>query len=99
MKKLEDVLLNINKMTNRKSIDFLRYAVNLFSNCNESFNQEHTAEELLKIADCMQRSEYDILPDRWTHAQLYQAIDFGEVPNWEETPQGLQAVYKAIYKY
>lgn len=70
-------------MGNRKGIDLLRYAVKLFESNNESINQRFSAEELLRIADCMQKCEWDIWPDQWTERQLQECIQFGIVPQWE----------------
>ncbi len=71
-------------MSNRKGIELLRYAVKLFNDCNETFNQRFTGTQLLTIADCMQRCEWDIYPDQWTERQVQECIQFGMVPKWED---------------
>lgn len=67
----------------RKGIDLLRYAAHLFDQCNETSNQRQSAEELLRIADACQRSEWDYYPDQWTLRQTKEAIR-GIVPDWKE---------------
>lgn len=63
-------------------IERLRRMVNLFNNCNESFNTRFTIEELVKLGDAYQRSEWDIPPDEWTERQIRDAIDKGRAPTW-----------------
>ncbi len=69
-------------------IELLRYSVRLLDSCLETFNQKYSAEELLKIAEMMQKSEWDIYPDAWTARQVKEALK-GVVPQWtdEQTPK------------
>jgi len=55
-------------------IDQLREAVRLFSHCRESFNQLFTPTELMLLYAAYKRSEWDIAPDRWTEAEVSQAL-------------------------
>jgi hypothetical protein len=63
-------------------IDALRAAVRAFGNCNETFNQKHSAENLLKIHAAWKRAEWDIYPDQWTSYQISKAL-VGDVPQWD----------------
>lgn len=73
---------------NRTGIALVRYAVNLFSYCNESFNENYSAVELLKIADACQKSSWDIAPDHWDERQISECINLGAVPDWKENDNG-----------
>lgn len=73
----------------RLGIDELRLLVSNLNACNETFNQEHTAEELLKIGRALWASEWDILPDAWTAQQVQAAIDHGTVPTWSDGEHAL----------
>lgn len=77
----------------RKGISLIRYAYHLFDRCNESVNQLFTADELLRIASACERSAWDLYPDQWAPRQLEEAATEGVIPQWEETPRGLVAVY------
>lgn len=64
-------------------IDKLRKVVNLLNQCNETFNQKFTVEELIKLADICFNSNYDFLPDQYTGRQLYEAIKYNRTPTWD----------------
>lgn len=64
-------------------IDELRAARNIFSYCNETFNQRFTTEELLAIAKAHRAAAWDFLPDTWTDQQIAEALR-GIVPEWDE---------------
>jgi hypothetical protein len=64
-------------------IDELRAARNIFSYCNETFNQRFTTEELLAIAKAHRAAAWDFLPDTWTDQQIADALR-GIVPEWDE---------------
>lgn len=66
----------------RFGIDELRGAVALFGNCNESFNQLHTAEDLVKLWRAYKASEWDFAPDVWTKRQVEEALA-GKAPEWD----------------
>lgn len=68
-------------------IDELRRAVRLFGNCNETFNTEHTAENLLKIYRAYHACGWDITPDDWTPEQVMGAT-IGMVPEFAESKLG-----------
>lgn len=82
-------------MKHKTGIELVRYAARLFDYCNETFNQQYSAEELLKIADACQKSEYDFLPDTWEDRQIKEAIA-GKVPRWREVVRKLDS-YEAVY--
>lgn len=63
-------------------IDDLRYAVNLFNQCNETFLQRWPADDLLKIAIAHRASGWDIYPDQWTARQLREATTLRRPPQW-----------------
>lgn len=69
------------------TIETLRLAVNLFSNCSEGFNQQFTAAELIRIYCAYKASGWDITPDRWEARQVADAL-VGIAPQWtaDETP-------------
>lgn len=68
----------------RKSIDLLRYAVRLFDNCNETFNQKYSDQELLKIATAHQKTEWDYYPDQWAPRQLQELLNLGKDPKFDD---------------
>lgn len=70
----------------------LRRAVNLLDSNKEDFNEEYTAEELLKIVRACWLSEWDVMPDEWTQSQVEAAIAHGTPPQFEELATGLHAV-------
>lgn len=80
---------------NRAGVSLLRYAAQLFDQCNEGVNQLFTAEELLRIASACERTGWDMLPDQWTPRQLQEAAARGRIPEWRETSGDLVAVYYA----
>lgn len=89
---------------NRKwdGIDQLRTAVRLFANCNESFNQQFTAEELLTLWRAYRDCGWDIAPDAWTPRQVREALA-GKVPKWQPRderptydPAPLTSVYQLV---
>ena len=55
-------------------IEALRQAVNLFSNCTESFNERWTPAELLALFEAYARSDWDIPPDQWTEEEIADAL-------------------------
>jgi hypothetical protein len=63
-------------------IDTLRKAVNVFNNCNESFNDAWTAEQLLAIYRAYQKCGWDITPDQWEPWQVQDALQ-GKAPIWD----------------
>jgi hypothetical protein len=65
-------------------IEELRGAVRLFSNCNETFNQRYTAEQLLQLYRAYKLCRWDFTPDRWHPKQVFHAISLGVVPEWNE---------------
>lgn len=66
-------------------IDLLRISVNIFNNCNETFNQKFTMEELCKIVKAHLNSKWDIYPDDWSKEQIKAALENGTSPDWIET--------------
>jgi len=81
-------------MSNRKGIELIRYATHMLSSCNETFNMSFTAEQLLTIADAVQRCGWDFYPDQWTEQQVQDCIQFGIVPEWKEENGRYIPVYK-----
>ncbi len=81
---------------NRNAIDLLRYAVNLYDQCNESFNQSFKSPiDLIRLADVCQRMDWDVYPDQLSERQIQEAINFGTIPDFKELPNGyLKAIYK-----
>ncbi len=69
---------------NESGIEKLRRVVKLFDYCNESFNTTWTIEELLKLADTCWKSGWDFFPDQYTERQLYEALKWGILPQWDE---------------
>lgn len=64
-------------------IDELRHMVRNFNDCNETFNQQYTIEQLLQIHRMWMESGWDIYPDRWTERQLKEALE-GTPPSWDD---------------
>lgn len=63
-------------------IEELRRAVCLFNNCNEGFNQQFGAEQLIIIYRAYKACGWDITPDRWEWWQVRDAL-MGLVPQWD----------------
>jgi len=80
----------------KKGIDLVRYAVHLLDRCKESVNQRFNAEQLLTIADCCQRSEWDMYPDQWTDRQLQECVQFGKTPQWHEVNDKIVPKYSIL---
>lgn len=72
-------------------IDGLRSMVNLFNNCNETFNQRFTIEDLVKLYKAYKASEWDIPPDQWTEFQVRAALKYGTPPEWDENENPIEA--------
>jgi len=70
---------DIKKMS---GVDQLRAAVRLFNNCNETFNQKFTPEELMKLWRGYKLCEWDITPDDWTHGQVRRWLMDGDLPTF-----------------
>jgi hypothetical protein len=68
-------------------IELLRYAVRLFSRCNETFNQQFDEQTLLKIAATHKACEWDFYPDQWTDRQLSDLFHDGKIPEWDKNEQ------------
>lgn len=62
----------------------LRQAVNLINNCQESFLDQYTAEQLLALYVAYKRSGWDITPDQWTERQVIEALWLDKAPCWDE---------------
>jgi hypothetical protein len=79
-------------------IEELRGAKRLFANCNETFNAEFTAEQLLQIYSAYKACAWDITPDRWHPAQVSAALD-GHVPEFDGPREPvLHAAYERDYE-
>lgn len=65
-------------------IEKLRLLVSNANYCNESFNEQFTIEELIKIHRALALCAWDILPDSWTERQIREALELGRVPTWDE---------------
>lgn len=63
-------------------IEKLRLLVSNANYCNESFNEQFTIEELIKIHRALALCAWDILPDSWTERQIQEALELGRVPTW-----------------
>lgn len=70
----------------------LRAAVKAFDYCNESFLDQFTSEELIKIYRVLQKCEWDFLPDTWTKRQVKEALQ-GKVPRWDDSKDKIKPVY------
>lgn len=81
-------------MSKLTGIELLRYAVRMLNRCNESVNQRFTAPQLIRIAEGVQRSEWDFYPDEWTDQQLQECAQFGITPTWEDKNNEVVPKYK-----
>lgn len=75
-------------MSNRKGIELLRYAVHMLSSSKEDVNMRFSAPQLLRIADAVQKCEWDFYPDQWSERQLQECVQFGMTPKWEDKGDG-----------
>ena len=74
--------------THGTAIEVLRHMVDVFGDCNESFLDRFTRDQLVRLYDAWMASEWDIAPDRWSEAQVQDAIRYGIEPSFssDETP-------------
>jgi hypothetical protein len=80
-------------------IDQLRFAVRLFDNCNETFNQQFTAEELLTLWRMYRECGWDIPPDDWAPRQIREALEKNIVPQFQRADRaryGIAALYSTV---
>lgn len=70
----------------------LRRAVRVIDSMRESFNDEYTAHELLRLVKVCWMGEWDVTPDEWTTEQCANALVSGTIPRFEETRDGLHAL-------
>lgn len=66
----------------RTGAEELRLIVRNLDTCRESFNDQHTADELLQIGRMWLASDFDISPDHWTPRQVREALK-GRPPTWD----------------
>jgi hypothetical protein len=74
------------------TVDDLRRAVKIIDYMNESFNQEYTGQELLRLIKVCWSSGWDVTPDEWTPRQVARALEDGTPPTFEEGSGGLHAL-------
>lgn len=74
------------------TVEELRRAMRVIDMMHEGFNQEYTAQELLRLMVVCWASGWDVLPDEWTTQQCGEALAFGTAPRFEERPGGLHAL-------
>ena len=75
---------------NPDGISELRSAVKLFANCNETFNQQFSPKQLIKIYRAYNRCDWDITPDKWTSNQIKQAINSGMSPQFDDEERPIE---------
>lgn len=61
-------------MSEPTGIERLRAAVAAFNNCNETFLDPFTPEQLLRLHDAWKRATHDFYPDQWSARQVREAI-------------------------
>lgn len=66
--------------------DELRQIVKLMDMNSESFNQQYTAEELVRIFQMCMISDWDFLPDQWEEKQVLEALN-GYIPQWDNNEE------------
>lgn len=71
------------KATGRLGIEAMREAVRMFGDCNESFNERFTIEQLMMIFDMQRKSGWTFYPDQWTERQVREALQ-GKTPRWSD---------------
>ena len=72
-------------------IDLLRSAVRDFRNCNETFLQQFTPLELLRIHEAWMMSPWDFYPDSWSRQQVADAL-CRVAPNWNDDEEPTQGI-------
>lgn len=71
-------------------IEELRRTVKLFDICNETFNEQFTAEQLLVLYRLHIQSGWDIPPDQWTENQIEAALAMYVVPKWNDNEEPIE---------
>jgi hypothetical protein len=61
-------------VTGMTGAEILRLAVSNIDRCRESFLDEFTAGQLLKLCRALWLSDWDIYPDQWTKRQIRDAL-------------------------
>lgn len=74
------------------TVEELRRAMRVIDSMDESFNQEHTAPELLRLVKVCWMGEWDLTPDEWSGQQVGAALNEGRIPRFEETAGGFHAL-------
>lgn len=77
------------------SVSDLRRAVRVIDGQRESFNDEYTATEMLRLIQVCWASGWDVTPDEWTAEQCAAALAYGTAPRFEHasgTFDGLHAL-------
>ena len=74
------------------TVEELRRAVRIIDMMRESFNEKYTAQELVRLMVVCWSGDWDVLPDDWTAQQCGDALAFGSVPRFEESPSGFHAL-------
>jgi len=72
----------------KTGIEKLRKCLNLFNNCNESFNEKFTIDELIKLYNAYMNAEWDFRPDEWTEEQIQSCLKYNRTPEWDEDESG-----------
>jgi len=65
------------------AIEKIRKMVNLFNNCNESFNQKYDFRQLERLYDAYKDCDYDFPPSYWSDRQIAEALK-GKTPKFND---------------
>ncbi len=75
-------------------IERLRHLMREFDYCNETFLSRFTYQELWTLGQVWMAGDWDIYPDRWTRAQITDALRYGIPPEFrysDESPVTYEA--------
>lgn len=78
-------------------IEKMRTMVGALNNCNESFLQGFTIQQLIKIYRMWLSSDWTFMPDTWTERQVREALR-GHEPYWNDNEQPVYPKYIRIKK-
>lgn len=62
------------RVSPRLGADDLRRATTMANACDESFLDRFTAEEIIALYRALQRSEWDVYPDKWSQGEVRAAL-------------------------
>ena len=74
--------MNIKEFEERTGMEQMRVIVAALNGCRESFLDQFTIPQLIKLYKAWLNSKWDFMPDEWTDRQVKNALR-GKAPMWD----------------